>query len=117
MIKVYESGLCVSKNNIGDIYIGNHNEQGEKYQEGLQVFANGDLYIGRYESDSPQGYGQYYWENGSNYRGQFLSGMRHGRGVWQMINGDSYEGQYMNDKKNGNGTYVWKNGSKYVGNF
>jgi len=53
---------------------------------------NGDIYIGRYESDSPEGYGEYYWENKSNYRGQFLSGMRHGRGVWQMINGDFYEG-------------------------
>ena len=117
LLKVYESGLCVTKNNAGDIFIGGLSEEGEKQEEGLEVFANGDIYIGRYESDSPEGYGEYYWENGSHYRGQFLSGMRHGRGVWQMVNGDSYEGEYMNDKKNGKGSYLWKNGSKYLGNF
>jgi hypothetical protein len=50
------------------------------------------LYIGKYEQGIPEGYGEYYWESGAFYRGDFLSGMRHGKGKWMMINGDKYEG-------------------------
>lgn len=53
LLKVYESGLCITKNNAGDIFIGGLSEEGEKQEEGLEIFANGDIYIGRYESDSP----------------------------------------------------------------
>ena len=116
-LRVFDGEKLVVKNGEGDIFVGTATDDGEKQGEGLELFINGDMYIGRYESNSPEGYGEYYWENGSYYRGQFLCGMRHGRGAWAMLNGDHYEGEYMNDKKNGKGTYVWKNGSKYKGNF
>jgi hypothetical protein len=45
---VYEAGLCITKNNFGDIFIGDLSEDGEKHEEGLEIFANGDIYIGRY---------------------------------------------------------------------
>lgn len=116
-IRVFANGMTVMKNSSKDIFVGKANENGEKDGDGLEVFANGDIYIGRYEAGSPEGYGEYYWLNGAHYRGQFLSGMRHGRGIWRMTHGDCYDGEYMNDKKSGKGIYEWKNGSRYIGSF
>ena len=31
----------------------------------------------------PEGYGEYYWVNGSFFKGYFKNGLRHGHGVWK----------------------------------
>lgn len=32
-------------------------DDGQKSGEGLEIFANGDLYIGNYQQGAPEGYG------------------------------------------------------------
>lgn len=46
------------------------------------------MYIGSYEGNQPEGYGEYYWANGAIYRGEFARGLRHGEGNWAMKDGD-----------------------------
>jgi hypothetical protein len=32
----------------------------------------------------PEGYGEYIWECGNTYKGDFKQGLRNGYGVWQV---------------------------------
>ncbi len=65
------------------------------------------------------GYGEYYWVNGSFYKGDFVNGVREGSGVWHSnkTGGDIYEGAYVKGKKEGFGVYRWQNGVIYKGNY
>lgn len=39
------------------------------------------------------GYGEYYWADGSFYKGNFRNGFRDGSGTWKNgVNTDKYEG-------------------------
>lgn len=65
------------------------------------------------------GLGEYKWNTGARFKGEFVNGERCGHGIWQSadINGDFYEGEYKEDKKDGYGVYRWSNGSVYEGSF
>ena len=60
-LKVFDGEKLAMRTNGNDIFVGNATDDGEKQGEGLELFANGDMYIGKYESGSPEGYGEYYW--------------------------------------------------------
>jgi hypothetical protein len=38
-----------------------------KHGLGEEHFSNGDKYIGGFKNGKPEGYGEYYWKNGSFY--------------------------------------------------
>jgi len=40
-----------------------------RHGNGTDFFSNGDIYVGQYHFGKPEGFGQYKWENGSNYTG------------------------------------------------
>ncbi len=83
------------------------------------MFVNGDCYVGTYVNGKPEGFGEYHWGNGCNYRGEFKNGLRHGKGTWKKgpINCDMYEGDWTNDKKCGQGHYRWASGNYYQGSY
>jgi hypothetical protein len=47
-----------------------------------------------FKQNYPSGYGDYYWNNGDHYRGEFLNGKRHGKGFLQKSNGYYYDGDF-----------------------
>jgi hypothetical protein len=51
-----------------------------KHGEGIEKFANGDIYKGRYVNGKPSSYGEYYWANGCVFKGNFVNGLRDGKG-------------------------------------
>jgi hypothetical protein len=65
-----------------------------KHGEGIEKFANGDIYKGLYSNGKPCGFGEYYWANGSYFKGLFKNGLRDGQGLWKRGpgNSDKYEG-------------------------
>jgi hypothetical protein len=67
----------------------------------------------------PEGFGEYRWADGSNYKGDFKQGDRSGYGVWLAHRDriENYRGHYSSDKKTGYGVYTWDNGWQYKGNF
>ena len=67
----------------------------------------------------PFGFGEYYWADGSFYKGNFRNGYRQGHGIWKKSEGESdkYQGDYYHDQKHGNGIYSWKRGNIYKGNY
>ena len=83
------------------------------------------MYIGQYNFGKPEGFGQYKWENSSNYTGEFLNGLKHGHGKWKRkpftddkgTRFNSYEGEYHLDKKHGEGFFEWESGNTYKGGY
>lgn len=66
----------------------------------------------------PHGYGEYYWADGSFYKGNFRNGFRDGSGTWKKGgNSDKYEGEYVKDKKEGYGIFTWSTGNVYKGHY
>merc|ERR1719436_1778689 len=100
---------------------------------GLQLWSNGDMYVGQWANDTMHGRGVYYYSTGAVYAGDFDAGSEHGRGrlkwrnrsvytggftqgvrtgfgVLTLYKGKKrvahYEGQFMNNQKHGDGIYV-----------
>lgn len=99
-ISIDDKGLCFYSEEMDafkspneDIFLGHLNPSTQaKYGFGVEIFSNGDVYVGNYELSKPEGYGEYFWTTGAIYKGGFLAGRRHGKGVWAMKDGDRYEG-------------------------
>ena len=84
---------------------------------GRIVFSNGDIYEGALTHGQPNGYGTYYFKDGSRYIGDVRSGKLHGHGKIIYANGDQYEGSLKDSKLEGRGVLSRKNGDYYVGEF
>ena len=67
---------------------------GSIHGQGLQVYPNGDSYVGSFEHGEVAGMGKFV-----NYRGA------------------TYDGEWKNSKQNGEGTETWADGAVYQGHF
>ncbi len=96
--------------------------------KGLGEYANGDQYMGEWESGFqpgtangivplPHGKGVYAWRNGDLYRGDWEKGVRSGFGTLETSDGAIYQGEWKDDRRNGSGIHVSANKEKYVGTF
>ena len=54
-------------------------------------------------------------EEGVEYSGQWLDGMRHGQGILNYKNGSVYEGQWERGMKWGTGKMTYASGNFYEG--
>ena len=82
---------------------------------GIELFKNGDRYVGFYNNGKFQGEAKYLWYNCSFYLGNFNAGFREGLGKWQSgpENYELYIGEFLRDKKQGSGKYIWSNRCVY----
>jgi hypothetical protein len=71
-------------------------------------------YVGEYLNGVAEGYGEYFWKDGSIYKGDFKHGVRHGYGIWKDEK-EIYQGSYRMDKKEGFGIYKWTDKQIYKG--
>ena len=79
---------------------------------------NNGWYYGEFNSIGDRhGYGEYYWNYGDWYKGEWFYDVRTGRGEYHFKNGEVYIGQFRDDKRNGFGEYHYANGNRYVGNY
>ena len=60
--------------------------------------------MGQKKAGKNEGHGVLYLENGDQFEGEFVDGMR-ARGTYRHTNGDLYTGPYKNDKPNGSMDY------------
>ncbi|HMO39269.1 MAG TPA: caspase family protein [Saprospiraceae bacterium] len=84
---------------------------------GEYVFSNGDEYKGDFQSGKMHGQGILYYKNGDKYLGNWLHARREGRGRLIMINGDVYFGMFVQDRFQGDGELTFANGDRYEGQF
>jgi len=89
-------------------------------------FANGDVYLGEVERlkgkegestfGHMHGFGEYDFENGDHYEGNWEFSKRNGAGFLMYSTGDMYDGTWENDEPT-SGTYTFDNGASYTGGF
>jgi hypothetical protein len=63
------------------------------------------------------GEGQYFWPDGSFFKGLWVSDSRSGHGFERLSDGSQYEGSFVDNARNGLGTMLYIDGSKYEGNW
>lgn len=108
-------GLLYSDNSIYKGTININNKQREGY--GTFYFKDGSIYIGFFKEDKIQGRGQLFNVNGFVYEGDFIDSKANGYGKLYDLNGLVYKGSWVNDKRNGIGQEINPDGSKYEGAF
>lgn len=64
------------------------------------------------------GFGEYLYENGDKYTGNFIDKLKDGKGVYTSAkDGSVYDGFWLQDKKHGKGKHTLKNGEYYDGEW
>lgn len=75
-------------------------------------------YEGQWVNGMRDGYGELRYKNGSVYQGNWQKGMKWGQGKMTYASGNFYEGNWENNKRNGHGTMHWvTSNEKYTGNW
>ena len=103
------------------IYEGEYiNELREGF--GNFLYNDGHYYEGQWKNDIPNGKGALYLKNENNilikiYEGDFVNEEFEGKGKYICKNGDYYIGNFVKNKFEGEGEYFYKNGDKYKGTF
>lgn len=64
------------------------------------------LYVGEWEIGLKNGYGTFYYDNGSVYEGQWKDNVRQGWGKMTYDTRMIYEGEWHADKRHGQGVLV-----------
>jgi hypothetical protein len=81
--------------------------------EGIERYPNGHIYKGAFKNGKKEinlvgkaeGHGEYLWQNGEKYIGEWKNGLKEGKGRWESGNGDFYDGDWKNSKAHGNGLH------------
>ena len=71
---------------------------------GEYYFNNGNVYKGEFNRGKMNGKGTYTWGDGAVYEGEWYNDMRHGRGVMYGIDGSVFSGDWFEDEMLGCGT-------------
>lgn len=74
-------------------------------------------YCGEWKDNFREGFGTYYWCNGSLYAGEWKQDKREGSGTRTWPNGNKYVGEYKTHKRHGTGEFTFSNGSIFKGTF
>lgn len=82
-----------------------------------KVFSNGDVFIGQWGDNCPNGHGKYLWVDGCMYVGDWCKGKAMGKGKFSWPSGATYEGQFKNGYMDGEGCYTGSSNDTYRGTW
>lgn len=111
----------------GRIYEGNWHDH-ERNGHGVEIYSNGNVYVGEFGNNKKHGVGVFYWFTLSPtlnkeakyyeyYNGKWWGGLPDGPGCHKKSNGDHYEGVFKNGLKHGQGEENFFNGDIYKGEY
>jgi hypothetical protein len=63
-------------------------------------------YTGEWKDGSRNGYGIFFYSNGSKYEGEWLKNKKHGMGILTFEDGSIYEGTFVDDRMKDNNLNV-----------
>ncbi|XP_042314210.1 ankyrin repeat and MYND domain-containing protein 1 isoform X6 [Sceloporus undulatus] len=86
-----------------------------EYKTGVQEWPDGSSYKGEFAFDLKLGYGEFAWDNGERYIGQFYKDHRHGKGVYFWPDGSKFSGSFYLSRKEGYGTMEFNDGRRFQG--
>ncbi len=72
-----------------------------KHGHGQFKWESGNYYIGEYKNDKRHGYGEMHWIDGSIYKGDWKKGIQHGRGIMTFPDGRIKDGFFENNNFKG----------------
>ncbi|MDA9641293.1 hypothetical protein N9T26_00195, partial [Alphaproteobacteria bacterium] len=81
---------------LGDVDFEGEFRNGKYHGKGEER-ANGNTYIGNFEDDKYEGYGELRFKNGNTYIGEFSAGLFNGQGVLKHKNGRTQSGLWENN--------------------
>jgi hypothetical protein len=82
----------------------------------MQVYDNGDVYIGQQLNGERSGLGTLYYKNGNVHTGNWYCNIKSGCGIYFTKRGTKYIGKWTDDELNWTNTEIeFKDGSRYVG--
>jgi len=84
------------------VYVGEYDTDFNRAL-GKSYNQNGKVeYDGEWGSDNkPHGYGEFFYNDGTKYKGGFKNGKKHGKGTFTYLNGKMTTGRYEDDRKVG----------------
>lgn len=86
----------------GSYFIGDVDEHGRPSGHGKFHNTSGALeYDGEFLEGHPHGYGTWYGEDGTVFKGQFRYGRSSGKAIYLKPNGDKLEGDFLNLRPHG----------------
>ena len=80
------------------VYNGDVNYNNDPHGKGEYVWNDGDRYYGDWSYGNRTGNGKYPWPDGGWYEGEYQDGLRHGQGVRVHPDGTRQEGRWEKDE-------------------
>jgi hypothetical protein len=80
-------------------------------------YDNGNRYIGEWLNNNKDGFGTFVFSNGDYYAGKFKNDEINGQGTYTFVSGEKYVGQWKDAKRNGQGANTYASGNKYLGQW
>ncbi|MBT8221212.1 MAG: caspase family protein [Bacteroidia bacterium] len=100
------------------ITLGGTCKKGNCYSgKGQYAFESGAVYAGQFKNGKMHGYGIYRSKSRTRYEGEWFYGRRHGKGKLYFSNGDIYHGDFGSNKMEGYGKISYSNGDNYLGDW
>lgn len=97
-------------------YTGDRNAENQMHGQGSVLFANNARYVGGFQCDMMQGYGEFTDPVGNVYAGEFFEDKRHGQAKF-TYEGGVYEGAYADNKRHGQGVEKDSAGNVFEGEW
>ena len=69
-----------------------------KHGSGQFTWESGNHFKGQYDLDVRNGYGEMFWSDGSTYKGDWVNGMQQGKGRLELPDGRVKEGVFRKNK-------------------
>ena len=85
--------------------------------DGEKLETSSYIYHGEVLDKKPNGYGNFTFYNGQNYKGYTYNGKFEGQGQLKRSDGFEYTGEFKQGEFNGYGNATWPNGCIYEGQF
>ncbi|KAE8683561.1 Phosphatidylinositol 4-phosphate 5-kinase 2 [Hibiscus syriacus] len=82
-----------------------------------KLLPNGDLFIGTFSGNAPNGSGKYLWKDGCMYEGEWRRGKASGKGKFSWSSGATFEGDFKSGRMEGFGTFIGPDGDMYRGSW
>ncbi|KAJ0766142.1 putative 1-phosphatidylinositol-4-phosphate 5-kinase [Helianthus annuus] len=115
---VFSPGTTSTEKHLqnGDLYIGSFSGNVPN-GSGKYLWSDGCMYEGDWKRGKASGKGKFSWPSGATYEGEFKSGRMEGSGTFTGVDGDTYRGAWIADRKHGYGVKRYSNGDYYDGTW
>ncbi len=81
----------------------------------FSLFLSASAHAECVKGDCVNGFGEYHWDDGDIYIGQFKKGWRTGKGKYIWGSEGYYEGDFVKNERHGYGKFVGNGYGKFVG--